>query len=515
MFGMRRGGKMDPITLSRLQFAVTALYHFIFVPLTIGLSVLLAAMETVYVLTKNEIWKKITKFWGILFGINFAMGVATGVPLEFQFGTNWAYYSQYIGDIFGPILAIEGLMAFFLEATLVGLFFFGWNKLKPITHLIVTWLLAIATNLSALWILVANGWMQNPVGAAFNPETYRMEIVSLWDVFLNPIAQAKFVHTVSAGYVTGAVFVTAISAFYLLRRRHREFAIRSMTMSVMFGVAVSFSAAILGDESGHELEHQPMKLAAIEAIWEKEHAPAPLTLLGLPDRENRKTHYKVEIPYLMGIMVTRSFNKEVPGVKELVEISKRRIESGMQAYSALKIIRENKNDLIAAQRFEDHKNDLGYALLLKKYRQDVHNANQDEIAKAADDTVPNVFWIFWAFRIMVVCGLWFIALFLVSAFFVLKRKIEQQRWLLWAMFLTLPLPWAASEFGWIVAEYGRQPWVIQDVLPTAVAASVLPAQSVLFSLIAFALFYSVLLIVDIGLMIKYVRIGPDDSSERH
>ncbi len=238
---------MDIVDLSRLQFAVTALYHFLFVPLTLGLSILLGIMETVYVMTGRTIWRDLTKFWGTLFGINFAMGVATGITMEFQFGTNWAYYSHYVGDVFGAPLAIEGLMAFFLEATFVGLFFFGWNKMSKISHLMVTWAVAIASNFSALWILIANGWMQYPTGARFNADTMRMEVANFMDVLFNPVAQAKFVHTVSAGYVVGSIFVLAISAFYLLRKRHVAFAKCSMTVAASFGLASALSVVVLGD----------------------------------------------------------------------------------------------------------------------------------------------------------------------------------------------------------------------------------------------------------------------------
>ena len=283
---------LDVVQLSRLQFGLTAMYHFLFVPLTLGLSFLLAIMESVYVMTNRPIWRDMTKFWGLLFGINFAMGVATGVTLEFQFGTNWAYYSHYVGDIFGSLLAIEGLMAFFLEATFIGLFFFGWNKLSKVGHLTVTWLLAIATNLSALWILIANAWMQNPVGSAFNPDTMRMELTSFYDIFFNPVAQSKFVHTVSAGYVTGAMFVMSVSAYYLLRNRHQEFAKRSIAVAASFGLASALSVVVLGDESGYTAtQHQKMKLAGIEAMWETEPAPAGFTVFGIPDVVNHKTNY--------------------------------------------------------------------------------------------------------------------------------------------------------------------------------------------------------------------------------
>src|SRR5450755_4438803 len=275
---------MDLVELSRLQFAVTALYHFIFVPLTIGLSVLLGIMETVYVMTGREAWRDMVKFWGALFGINFAMGVATGITMEFQFGTNWSYYSHYVGDIFGAPLAIEGLMAFFLESTFVGLFFFGWDRLSKLGHLIVTGLVALGSSLSAVWILIANGWMQNPVGAHFNYHTMRMELLSFGAVVFNPVAQAKFVHTVAAGYVLGSVFVLGISAWYLLRGRNVDIAKRSMAVAASFGLACSLSVVVLGDESGYVAsENQKMKVAAIEAAWHTDVPPAGFTVFGLPD----------------------------------------------------------------------------------------------------------------------------------------------------------------------------------------------------------------------------------------
>src|ERR1700758_1913914 len=288
----------DPVGLSRLQFAATALYHFLFVPLTLGLSFLLAIMESAYVMTGREIWRDITRFWGKLFGINFAMGVATGITMEFQFGTNWAYYSHYVGDVFGAPLAIEGLMAFFLEATFVGMFFFAWDRLSRLQHLIATWALALGTNFSALWILIANGWMQYPVGAHFNADTMRMETSDFMAVLFNPVAQAKFVHTISAGYVTGSVFVLAVSAYFLLRGRHLEFAKRSMTVAASFGLASALSVVVLGDESGYTAgQNQKMKIAAIEAMWNTEPAPANFTIFGLPNQQTHETDYAVRVPW--------------------------------------------------------------------------------------------------------------------------------------------------------------------------------------------------------------------------
>src|SRR6476660_817873 len=326
---------MDIVLLSRLQFAVTALYHFLFVPLTLGLSLILLITECVYVMTGRTIWRDITKFWGTLFGINFAMGVATGITMEFQFGTNWAYYAHYVGDIFGAPLAIEGLMAFFLESTFVGLFFLGWDRLSKLQHLAVTWLTALGANLSALWILIANGWMQNPVGAKFNFETMRMEVTDFPAVLFNPVAQAKFVHTVSAGYVTGAMFVLSISAWYLLRGRNVEFAKRSLTVAASFGLASALSVVVLGDESGYTAsENQKMKLAAIEAMWETEPPPASFTAFGFPDVEERKTHLAIHVPWVMGLIGTRSIDKVMPGINDLVKDAEERISSGMKAYGA-------------------------------------------------------------------------------------------------------------------------------------------------------------------------------------
>jgi len=324
------------VDLSRLQFALTALYHFLFVPLTIGLSFMLVIMESIYVMTRRPIWRTITRFWGLLFGINFALGVATGITMEFQFGMNWSYFSHYVGDIFGAPLAIEGLMAFFLEATFVGLMFFGWDKLSRTGHLFVTFMVALGTNLSALWILIANGWMQNPVGATFNPDTMRMEVSDFMAVLFNPVAQAKFVHTVSAGYVIAAVFVLGISAFYLLKGRHTGFAKRSMTVAAAFGLAASLSVVVLGDESGYALtDNQKMKLAALEAMWRTEPAPAGLTAFGIPSLKDRQTHYEVKIPYVLGLISTRSIDKPVLGILELVATAQTRIESGVLAYDAL------------------------------------------------------------------------------------------------------------------------------------------------------------------------------------
>ncbi len=498
------------VDLSRLQFALTALYHFLFVPLTLGLAVLLAIMESVYVMTGRSIWRRMVKFWGVLFGINFAMGVATGITMEFQFGTNWAYYSHYVGDVFGAPLAIEGLMAFFLEATFVGLFFFGWERLTKVQHLVVTCLLALGTNLSALWILIANGWMQNPVGATFNPETMRMELTSFWELFFNPVAQAKFVHTVSAGYVTGSVFVMAISAYYILRGRNVEFARRSMTVASSFGLLSALCVVVLGDESGYTAsENQQMKVAAIEAMWQTQPPPASFTLFGIPDKENRRTDYKIEIPAVLGLIATRSFTTEVPGIDKLVAANAVRIKAGLVAYAALQRARANPGDQAARAEVATSWHDLGFALLLKKYRADIENATPEEIDKAALDTVPDVLPLFWSFRIMVGLGLLMILFFALSFYLSARQRLHKQRWLMFVAIAMLPAPWVAIELGWIVAEYGRQPWVVDGILPTFLGVSNVPASNVAASLIGFAVFYTALAVADAYLMVKYARLGPD------
>lgn len=510
--------ELDIVGLSRLQFALTALYHFLFVPLTLGLSIIVAIMETVYVMTDRPIWRQMTKFWGTLFGINFVLGVATGITMEFQFGMNWSYYSHYVGDIFGAPLAIEGLMAFFLEATFVGLFFFGWDRMTRVQHLAATWAVAIGSNFSALWILIANGWMQNPVGAVFNPATMRMEVSDFYAVLFNPVAQAKFVHTVSAGYVTAAVFVLGVSAWYLLKGRHVLLAKRSMAVACSFGLLSSLSVVVLGDESGYlATEHQKMKLAAIEGMWETEPAPASFTAIGFPDQAARETHHVLQIPWALGLISTRSLTTPVPGINDLVAKGKERVQNGILAYDALQAIRAAKGvdkvDPAVKAAFEEHGRDLGYAYLLKRYVDDPRQATPEQIDKAAWDLVPQVAPLFWSFRIMVGLGFFFIAL--MAAFFwqSARQRLGQPRWLLQLAVLSIPLPWIAAELGWVVAEFGRQPWIIEGVLPTALAVSSLGVTDVMLTIAGFTLFYSVLFVVEMALMVRAIRKGPEPDED--
>ena len=503
----------DPIVveLSRLQFAATAMYHFLFVPLTLGLSFVIAIMESVYVMTGRDVWRKATLFWGTLFGVNFAMGVATGIVMEFQFGMNWSYYSQYVGDVFGAPLAIEGLMAFFLEAMFIGLFFFGWDRLSKVGHLAVTWLVALGANFSALWILIANGWMQNPVGAALNPDTMRMEVTDFMAVIFNPVAQAKFVHTVSAGYVTGSMFVLAISALFLLQKRHRDIAIRSMVVAASFGLAAALSVVVLGDESGYlTTQDQKMKLAAMENMDVTEPAPASFTLFAIPTGNG--STFEIKVPWLLGLISTRSLDQEVPGITELVADSETRIRNGLVASKALDAIKANPADQVARTTFAATSKDYGYALLLKQFRPDIENATPDEISKAAEYTVPDRWPLFWSFRLMVGIGFFLIAFFAYWFWQASRQRLEKRRWALWVAVAALPLPWVAIEGGWFLSEFGRQPWVVEGVLPTFYAASGLHLWDLILSLGFFVTLYTALAIVMVFLMVRIIKAGPSDKA---
>ena len=497
------------VDLSRLQFALTALYHFLFVPLTLGLSFILAIMESCYVMSGKPIYRDMTKFWGKLFGINFALGVTTGITMEFQFGTNWSYYSHYVGDIFGVPLAIEGLMAFFLESTFIGLFFFGWDRMGKVQHLICTWLVAIGSNLSALWILIANGWMQNPIGAEFNFDTMRMELTSFSDVLFNPVAQVKFVHTVAAGYVTGAMFVLSVSAYYLLRKRDIPFARRSFAIASSFGLASILSVIVLGDESGYTVgDIQKVKLAAVEAEWETQKPPASFTLFALPDQEEKTNRFEVKIPWMLGLIATRSLDEEVVGFDRIIPDNEKRIRRGMEAYALLQQLRSGDTSEETKNAFADLQYDLGYGLLLKRFTENITDATDEQIREAAERSIPRVAPLFWTFRVMVAAG--FIMLFVFIAAFIqsARHRASGNRTILHACLWSLPLPWIAAECGWIVAEYGRQPWSIAEVLPTYMSASSISRGEVIGSLTAIIAFYTALAVVEIYLMLRFTRLGP-------
>ena len=497
------------IDLSRFQFAITALYHFLFVPLTLGLSIILAIMESVYVMTGKPIYKDMTRFWGKLFGINFALGVATGLTMEFQFGTNWAYFSHYVGDVFGAPLGIETLAAFFMESTFVGMFFFGWDRMGRVQHLMCTWLVALGTSLSALWILVANAWMQNPVGAYFDFETMRMQLSSFSDIFFNPVAQVKFIHTMSAGYTVGAVFVMGISAYYLLNNRDVPFARRSFAVATGFGLAAILSAMLLGDESGYELgDVQKVKLAGIESEWETQPPPAAFTLFSLPSNEEEQSKYAVKIPWVLGLIATRSFDKPVVGLKELKARHRERIINGAQAWALLEKLKNGEDTPENRAAFLKVNEDIGYGMLLLRYTDNPLNATSEQITQAANDSIPQSWPLFFSFRIMAGIALILLLVIVASLYQVIRRTEYKNKWLLRTVMLCIPLPWIACEMGWLVAEYGRQPWTVSGILPTFMSASHLSVTDLVLSLTCFVLLYVSCIIIELYLMFKYARLGP-------
>ena len=502
------------VDLSRAQFAATVLYHFLFVPLTLGLSFLLAAMETVYVTTGKPIYKEMAQFWGKLFMINFALGVATGLTMEFQFGTNWSFYSSFVGDIFGAPLAIEGLMAFFMESTFVGLMVFGWERLSKGQHLAVTWLVALGSNLSALWILIANSFMQDPRGAAFDPTTLRMQLTSFQQLIFSPDAQSKFVHTSIAGYVTAAVFVAGISAWYMLKRRHMDLAKRSFRMAALFGVLATIGVITLGDALGFvAAQAQPTKLAAMEGLWKSEPAPMPFNLIAFPDQSLQKNAGAVQVPYLLSLLVTHSLDGTVAGIDALERQAAQKVENGIPAVQALQVLSKNPKDAAALAQFKAHEQDLGYGFLVQRYAPDLQHVTPQQVQQAARDSIPPVAAVFWSFRLMVGFGLLMLAYFVLAVIYTLRNRVQDQRWFLRAAVWMIPVPFLANETGWLVAELGRQPWTVYGVLPTWMSASTHSVGYMAFSLIGFVTLYSAFIVVEMFLMLRAIRHGPDGPGQ--
>ncbi|GAB3034150.1 cytochrome ubiquinol oxidase subunit I [Oleiagrimonas citrea] len=502
------------VELSRWQFAATALYHFLFVPLTLGLSFLLAAMETIYVTTGRKIYKDMAQFWGKLFLINFAIGVATGLTMEFEFGTNWSFYSSFVGDIFGAPLAIEGLMAFFMESTFVGIMVFGWDRLKRGQHLAVTYLVAVGSNLSALWILIANSFMQTPQGASFNPHTMRMELSSFTDLIFSHDAQAKFVHTSIAGYVTAAIFVCGVSAFYMLRKRHTELARRSFRVAAIFGILATLGVITLGDALGFVGgQAQPTKLAAMEALWKTEQGPMPFNVVAFPSQKDQTNHGELQIPYALSLLVTHSVDGSVPGVDQLEAMAKQRIRNGIPAVQALQTLSKNPEDQTALATFRQHQDDLGYGFLVQGYQHDLSKVTDADVDAAAKATIPPVAPVFWAFRTMVAFGFAMLAFFILAVVFTLRNNVERRRWFLKIAPWMIPVPFIANEAGWLVAELGRQPWTVYGVLPTWMSASTHSVTYMVFSLAGFVLIYSAFIAVEMFLMVRAIRRGPDDHGD--
>ncbi|MVW70842.1 MULTISPECIES: cytochrome ubiquinol oxidase subunit I [unclassified Bordetella] len=506
------------VDLSRYQFAATALYHFLFVPLTLGLSFIIATMETVYVTTGKLIYKQMAQFWGKLLLINFALGVATGLTMEFQFGMNWSFYSSFVGDTFGTLLAVEGLMAFFMESTFVGLMVFGWDRLSKVQHLVVTFLVAIGSNLSALWILVANSFMQHPQGAEFNPITMRMELDNFGALFFNPDAQAKFVHTVLAGYVTAAIFVCGVSAFYMLRNRHVQLARRSFRVAALFGVLGTAGVLTLGDALGYVGAHtQPTKLVAMEALWTSEKAPMAFNAIAIPSQSEERNIFEIQVPAALSILVTHSLDGTLPAADVLQEQAKVRIRNGIPAVQAMERLSANPHDQEALAQFEKHKADIGYGFLVQRYAPegDVTRVTDADIARAAKDTIPEVWLVFWSFRIMVAAGLLMLAFFVLATVYTLTNKVQDRKRFLKFCVWMIPVPFIACEAGWIVAEVGRQPWTVYEVLPTWLSASTHSVSYMVFSIVGFVLLYTIFIVIEMFLMLRAIRKGPDDSEDGH
>ncbi|MHA7112028.1 cytochrome ubiquinol oxidase subunit I [Sunxiuqinia elliptica] len=507
------------VNWSRAQFALTAMYHWVFVPLTLGLTVIIAIMETLYVKTGNVEWKKITKFWMVLFGINFAIGVATGIILEFEFGTNWSNYSWFVGDIFGAPLAIEGIFAFFMESTFIAVMFFGWNKVSKKVHLLATWFTAIGASLSALWILVANAWMQNPVGMQFNPETARNEMVSFWDVLFSPTAIYKFTHTTSSGFVLASIFVIGISAWFILKKRHLVFARKSIAVAAVFGLLSSVYLAFTGDSSARDVaQKQPMKFAAFEGLYNGSEG-AGLIALGFmstsetdPSNENLLDfNMKIEIPNVLSYMAYMDWNAFVPGINDLIDGNEaygymsadEKIERGKIAMAKLKDFKEAKkagDEQLAEQ--------LKTEFMSPDFQENYFNYFGYGYITDTAMLIPSVPLSFYSFHIMVGLGFYFILFFFLALMYVIKGKLEQKRGFLRLAIWTIPLAYIASQAGWVVAEVGRQPWVIQDLMPTVAAVTQISTSAVQVTFWLFFSIFTLLLIAEIKIMLRQIKIGP-------
>lgn len=480
--------------LSRFQFALTACYHWLFVPLTLGLGIVMSVMETLYVRSGDSFWKRTAQFWQKLFGINFAVGVATGIILEFEFGTNWSNYSWFVGDIFGAPLAIEGILAFFMEATFIALMFFGWEKLSRRAHLASTWLTVLGATISAWWILVANSWMQHPVGMEFNPETVRNEMLDFFAVAFSPTAVIKFAHTVLSGWMTGAVFVIAVSCWFLLKRRNVDMAKRSIKVAAIVGLIGSLGCMGAGDASGVDIaKTQPMKLAAAEGLEQGSNA-APFSIVP-----------GVEIPHMLSILATHDFNGFVPGINDItqsgytsqqgetVKSGAEKIAEGKLALKAFNDYRQlRKTDPAAAEKaleeFNAHKSYFGYGYL-----------------SSPENLVPNVPVVYWAFRLMIGLGSFVVLIFLLALWLGYKQQLERFKLFHYAALLALPCVYIAGQCGWIVAEVGRQPWAIQGLLPVNAGVSSLSSGHVVATTCIFAVIFTALLVAEIRIMLRAIR----------
>ena len=486
---------------SRAQFALTACYHWLFVPLTLGLAVIMAVMETVYVVKKDDFWKRTARFWQKIFGINFAVGIATGIILEFEFGTNWSNYSWFVGDIFGAPLAIEGIFAFFMEATFVAVMFFGWNKVGKKFHLASTWLTGIGASISALWILVANSWMQHPVGMEFNPDTVRHEMVDFWAVVTNPVAITKFFHSVLSGWMTGAVVVIGLSCWYLLRKRDVRFARASIKVASIVGIIGTLAVMFTGDGSAlHVAKYQPMKLAAAEGLQDGGQR-APFSIVP-----------GVEIPGMLSVLATHDIDGYVPGINDLLngyetpdgvtgisaEEKMARGDKALEAFSTYRETRDSDPEAAASARevLEENVDYFGYGYIDNK-----------------EELVPPVWLVYWPFRIMVGLGCFLLLLMVAVFWFEHRNRIEKMRWLQWLSLCSIPLVYLAGQAGWVVAEVGRQPWAIQDLLPVKAAVSSLDKGAVMTTFFIFVAVFTLFLAIEIRIMVKAIAKGPEKAQE--
>ena len=504
------------IDWSRAQFALTAFYHWIFVPLTLGLGVIMSVMETIYFRTGDEFWKKTAKFWMKLFGINFAVGVATGLILEFEFGTNWSNYSWFVGDIFGAPLAIEGVVAFFLEATFIAIMFFGWNKVSKGMHLSSTWLTTFGATLSALWILIANAWMQYPAGMQFNPDTVRSEMFDFWAVALSPMAINKFFHTVLSAWVLGGVFVVGVSSWFLIKKRQKDFALASIKIGSLVGLIGSLLLLWTGDGSAFCVaRYQPMKLAAMEGLYKGSNGVG-LVAIGVLNPAKKSYNdaadpflFKIEIPKMLSFMTERNTNAFVPGIADLINGG---YPSGQGvALSANDKIARGKvaiNALADYRRAMKEKDTESAALYRTALEQNYKYFGYGYIKDPAQ-LIPSVPLTFYSFRVMVILGGYFILMFIVVLIFNRKEKFLKHKWLQWICLWSIPLAYLAGQAGWVVAEVGRQPWAIQDLLPTGVAISKLSTSSVQLTFFLFLILFTVLLIAEIRIMVNAIKKGPD------
>ena len=488
------------VNWSRLQFAMTAGYHWLFVPLTLGLAVIMAIMESLYVVTGDEFWKKTAKFWMKLFGINFAVGIATGIILEFEFGTNFSNYSWFVGDIFGAPLAIEGILAFFMEATFFAVMFFGWEKVSRRTHLVATWMTGIGAAVSAIWILVANSWMQHPVGMEFNPDTVRHEMVDFWALVLNPVAIVKFFHSVTSGWMTGAIFVIGISSWYLIKKREVRFALASIRVASIVGIIGTFALMLSGDSSGiHVGKYQPMKLAAAEGL-ENGGTRAPFSIV--PD---------VEIPGMLSILATHDINGYVPGINNILDgyttpdgkvylSAEEKMQRGKVALSAFTQYRNLKDSdsqaaTLARQTLDENVEYFGYGYI-----------------ESQEELVPNVPLIYWSFRVMVYFGSFLLLLMIFVLWMEWKGKLVNMKWLQWTSLLSIPLVYFCGQAGWIVAEAGRQPWTIEGMLPVNAAVSSVSVSAVQTTFFIFVAIFTLFLLIEIRILLKAIQKGPETDN---